>query len=49
VTATGLFMDGVGTVPHSTATYVAKQGASMSLVAQNGFWNVQALQDVTIS
>lgn len=49
VTATSLFMDGTGTLPHSTATFGAKQGATITLVAENGFWNVQALQNVTIS
>lgn len=50
VTATSLFMDGTGTLPHSTATFAAKQGASMTIVAENGFWNFSAASNnVTIS
>ena len=39
ITATNLFMDGTGTLPHSTATFAAKQGASMTVTAENGLWN----------
>lgn len=50
ITATSLFMDGTGTLPHSTATFAAKQGASMTIVAENGFWNFSAASNnVTIS
>ena len=42
ITATSLLMDGTGTLPHSTATFAAKQGASMTVVAENGFWNFSA-------
>lgn len=42
ITATSLFMDGTGTLPHSTATFAAKQGASMTIIAENGLWNFSA-------
>lgn len=49
ITATSLIMDGTGTLPHSTLTFNSKQGATATLVAENGLWNVQALQNVTVS
>jgi hypothetical protein len=49
ITATSLFMDGTGTLPHTTATFNSKQGATITLVAENGFWNVTATNNVTIS
>lgn len=49
ITATNLFMDGTGTLPHSTATFNAKQGATLTVVAENGFWNVVSNNFVTIS
>lgn len=49
VTATSLLQDGVAGSPHSTATFAALKGASMMLRAENGLWNVTALQNVTIS
>lgn len=50
ITATSLFMDGTGTLPHSTATFAAKQGASLTIVAENGLWNFSAASNnVTIS
>lgn len=49
ITATSLIMDGAGTVPKSTLTFVAKQGATVTLIAENGFLSVQALQNVVVS
>jgi hypothetical protein len=50
ITATGLFMDGTSGAPKSTATFAAFKGASLTLVAENGFWNVSAApQGVTLS
>jgi hypothetical protein len=49
ITATGLFNDGTAGSPHNLATFTAQKGATLSLVAENGFWNVQALQNVTVS
>ncbi len=40
VTATGLFATGAALSPFTTATFPAIAGASMSLLAQNGVWNV---------
>lgn len=45
---TGTFADGT-TGAHTTATYDAFNGASMTLVAQQGTWNTVALTAVTIS
>lgn len=49
ITATGLLMDGTAAAPKTTATYTAGKGATMTLIAENGFWNVVALQGVTLS
>lgn len=40
VVATGLFFTGATSGPFSTMTFPAQVGASVQLVAQNGFWNV---------
>ncbi len=40
VTATALYMTGAASSPFTTATFPAIAGASMSLIAQNGLWNV---------
>ncbi len=40
ITATGLLFTAGGAGPFSTITFPAQQGASVLLVAQNGFWNV---------
>lgn len=49
ITSTGLIQDGASGVPHSTATFAAQKGASVTFIAENGFWNVSALQNVVIS
>ena len=49
ITATALINDGTSGSPHTTATFAAQKGATISLVAENGFWNVAALQNVTVS
>jgi hypothetical protein len=45
---TGTFRDGT-TGAHTTATYEAFAGATMTLVAQDGGWNVVALNQVAIT
>lgn len=40
ITATGLFYTGAAGGPYTTATFPAQLGASLQLIAQNGFWNV---------
>lgn len=40
IVATGLFYTGAASGPFTTATFPAQLGASMQLIAQNGFWNV---------
>lgn len=42
ITATSLLGDGVTGAPHTTATFAAFIGASITLEAQNGIWNVIA-------
>jgi len=50
ITATNLYQDGTGTLPHSTATFNSKQGASMIVTAENGLWNFASpANNVTIS
>lgn len=49
VTATGLYASGVTGGPFGTATFGAFKGASMTLFAENGLWNVTALQGVVLS
>lgn len=49
ITATGLLADGAVGSPHTTATFVAQKGASLTLIAENGLWNVSALQNVVIT
>jgi hypothetical protein len=49
IVATALFADGSGSSPKTTATFSGTRGASMFLVAENGLWNVVALQNVTLS
>ncbi len=49
VTGVALLADGVTGSPHSTATYAAAVGASMTLEACNSLWNVIALQGVTVA
>lgn len=45
---TGTFADGT-TGAHTTATFLAFNGASMILTAQQGTWNTAAFEGVTIS
>ena len=48
-TTGGKFMaDGATGSPHSTATYAAK-GSTLTLIAANQLWNVQATAGVTIA
>lgn len=49
ITATSLLRDGTSGSPKTTATFAAQTGASMLLMAENGFWNVVSLQNVTLS
>lgn len=49
VTATSLFADAVTGAPHTTATFAAFKGASLTLIAENGLWNVKAAVGVVIT
>lgn len=49
ITATSLLRDGTSGSPKTTATFAAFPGATMTVVAENGFWNVPALQNVVLS
>lgn len=49
VTATALLQDGVTGGAKTTATFAAFPGASMTLVASQGKWNVCSLNVVTIT
>lgn len=49
ITATTLLGDGASGSPHTTATFAAFIGASLSLQAQNGIWNVIGNVAVTIT
>ena len=49
VTATALLADGVSGSPHGTATFAAYKGATLTLVAAAGLWNVQSAVGVTIA
>ncbi|HEX7936762.1 MAG TPA: hypothetical protein VF573_27325 [Paraburkholderia sp.] len=49
ITATSLLGDGASGSPHTTATFAAFIGASLTLKAQNGIWNVVANVGVTIT
>lgn len=49
ITATSLLGDAVSGSPHTTATFAAFIGASITLQAQNGLWNVIATTGVTIT
>lgn len=49
ITATSLINDGVTGVPHTTLTFAAFAGASITLLAQNSLWNVVANNNVTVS
>lgn len=49
ITATSLLGDAVTGSPHTTATFAAFIGASLSLMASDGIWNVTAAVGVTIT
>lgn len=49
ITATSLLADAVSGSPHTTATFAAYIGASLTLQAQNGLWNVISSTGVTIT
>lgn len=49
ITATSLIADAVSGSPHTTATYAAFIGATLTLEAANGLWNVVSAVGVTIS
>lgn len=49
ITATSLLGDGVSGSPHTTATFAAYIGATLTLQAQNGIYNVVSSVGVTIT
>ena len=49
ITATTLLGDAVSGSPHTTATFAAFIGATLTLVACNGLWNVKGSVGVTIT
>jgi hypothetical protein len=49
VTSTGFYQDGTSGTPKSTATFAVFKGAAFTVVAENGFWNVTSLQNVTMA
>lgn len=49
ITATSLLETGGSGVPYTTATFAAHAGASVTLMAYNGFWFVLFAQNVTFS
>jgi|SRR5712671_3331138 len=49
VTAASLIADAVSGSPHGTCTYAAYKGATMTLVAENGLWNLESTTGVTIT
>jgi len=49
ITATTLFADAVSGSPHTTATFAAFIGASLTVEACNGLWNIVASVGVTIT
>ena len=49
LTATSLIADGVSGSPHSTLTWAAFKGASITLQADRGLWNVISATGVTVS
>lgn len=49
ITATSLVEDGATGVPHTTITFAAFKGASVTLEAQTGLWYVVANNHVTVS
>lgn len=49
VTATTLLANGLSGTPWTTATFAAQIGATLTLMAANGLWNVIAQPGVTIT
>lgn len=49
ITATGLINDAAAGAPHSTASFAAQKGATITFLAENGFWNIKAAVGVTIT
>lgn len=49
ITATTLIADAVTGSPHTTLTFAAFKGATITLVAENGLWNVQSAVGVVVS
>ena len=49
ITATSLLADAVSGSPHTTATFAAFIGTTLTLQAQNGLWNVVSSTGVTIT
>jgi hypothetical protein len=49
ITATTLWGDGVSGSPHTTATWAAYIGASLTVKADNGIWNIVSAVGVTIT
>jgi hypothetical protein len=49
VTATTLIADAVTGSPHTTATFAAFKGATITLVAENGLWNVVSATGVAVT
>ena len=49
ITATSLLADAVSGSPHTTATFAAYIGATLTITAQNGVWNVVGSVGVTIT
>jgi hypothetical protein len=49
ITATTLLADAVTGSPHTTATFAAFKGASITLYAENGLWNVTSAVGVVVT
>jgi hypothetical protein len=49
ITATTLLADAVTGSPHTTATFAAFRGATLTLVAENGLWNVAGAVGVVVT
>ncbi len=49
ITATSLVADAVSGSPHTTMTFAAFKGATITLIAQDGLWNVQSAVGVTVT
>lgn len=47
--ATGTIKDGSGSSGRTTVTFAAVPGSTVTLVGENGFWNVVAQQNVTLA